>query len=188
MLIGANANEWYMYVDEAIPRSQYLEDLATNYTNFKDELQALLDPDDPRMAMDKLYSSSEMLCTSMFIAAQMASSTPEVYAYQFSRVRSGPGGKKLLAYHGAEIPYIFDTHDDWFTTEEQDRILTESMSAYWVQFARTGNPNAEGLPHWPVFGSDRNYLELGDRIVAQQNVEGEICSILEKRLELNVVR
>jgi para-nitrobenzyl esterase len=187
LLIGANANEWYMYVDEAITGPEYLDDLSANFAEFKHELQALLDPDNPRLALDRLHSSSEMLCTSMFIATQMASRTAAVYAYRFTRVRPGPGGKKLLAYHGAEIPYIFDTHDDWLVTEDKDRILTDTMSAFWVQFANTGNPNADGLPHWPAYGNDRNYLDLGDRILARQNPEAEICAIMEKRLQLNVV-
>jgi para-nitrobenzyl esterase len=34
------------------------------------------------------------------------------------------------------------------------------MQGYWCQFAKTGNPNAgnpntEGLPHWPVFEDGR---------------------------------
>ena len=29
------------------------------------------------------------------------------------RVREGEKAKKYGAYHGAELPYVFDTHDDW---------------------------------------------------------------------------
>ena len=29
------------------------------------------------------------------------------------------------------------------------------MSAAWAAFARTGNPNVKGLPHWPAFTADQ---------------------------------
>ena len=29
--------------------------------------------------------------------------------------------------------------------------LAEKVSAAWIAFARTGNPNTPKLPHWPVF-------------------------------------
>ena len=40
------------------------------------------------------------------------------------------------------------------------------MITYWTNFARTGNPNSEGLVEWPEYGADRAYLELGDSIEA----------------------
>ena len=32
-----------------------------------------------------------------------------------------------------------------------ERALAERVSSYWVNFARTGDPNGRGLPHWPLF-------------------------------------
>lgn len=30
------------------------------------------------------------------------------------------------------------------------------MNTYWVNFAKTGNPNGNGLPLWPVYDSAKN--------------------------------
>ena len=36
------------------------------------------------------------------------------------------------------------------------------MASIWTQFAKTGNPNGEGLPHWPAYSSDTEaYMESG---------------------------
>jgi carboxylesterase type B len=40
------------------------------------------------------------------------------------------------------------------------------MNAYWVQFAKTGNPNRGSLPEWPAYTEDQPWvLEFGDEIV-----------------------
>jgi para-nitrobenzyl esterase len=70
-----------------------------------------------------------------------------------------------LSYHGSEIPYVFDTHDDWLPMEEADRRLTSAMLAYWTNFARTGDPNGAGLPPWPAYDAANSRIqELGSVI------------------------
>jgi para-nitrobenzyl esterase len=46
-----------------------------------------------------------------------------------------------------------------------DHALSKQVSAYWVNFARTGDPNGPGLPEWPVYraATDEN-LEFGDAV------------------------
>jgi para-nitrobenzyl esterase len=56
--------------------------------------------------------------------------------------------------HGAELPYVFQhlelTPLAW---TDADRRISDAMATYWTNFAKTGNPNATGVPPWPAFTS-----------------------------------
>jgi para-nitrobenzyl esterase len=39
-----------------------------------------------------------------------------------------------------------------------DEKLAQKIHAYWVQFAKTGDPNQTGLPNWPRYSSDKEEL------------------------------
>src|SRR5581483_7107740 len=53
------------------------------------------------------------------------------------------------ASHFAELWYVFDHLDQepWCWCEA-DRKVAEEVSSYWVNFARSGNPNSAGLAQW----------------------------------------
>ena len=62
----------------------------------------------------------------------------DVFMYRFAQER--PNSKSLRAYHGAELPYVFDTHDEWLPTTSEDRTVSKEMKTAWINFARSGNP------------------------------------------------
>jgi para-nitrobenzyl esterase len=81
------------------------------------------------------------------------------YAYEFSDENAPLGfgitrvSFPLGAYHTVEIQYlmnIFGTSAT-FTTELQQ--LSDTMIGYWMQFAKTGNPNSAGAPAWSPFSA-----------------------------------
>lgn len=79
-----------------------------------------------------------------------------VYAYVFtyeSPVMDGVG----MAWHCAEIPYIFNNVNLVSTATGGGKVaqtLADKMSSAWIHFARHGNPNHPGLPEWPAFTSE----------------------------------
>ena len=85
-------------------------------------------------------------------------------AYQYVFTRKNSSYPERGAYHSAEMYYVFNTlHPS--ATESDDPRLAAAMIRYWVQFARTGDPNVKGLPEWPEYETDAaRYLELGEEI------------------------
>ena len=92
-----------------------------------------------------------------------------VYYYWFRQQPPFPAGSVYEGWgasHFAELWYVFDHLDqspwNWTTA---DRKLAEEMSSYWVNFARSGDPNGPGLPPWPAFANAESKVQyLGDPI------------------------
>jgi para-nitrobenzyl esterase len=182
LLIGSNEDEWYMYVD-AKPES-----LAAALQAIPQDAREPLrergarEPD-ARRAHARITSLADMQCPPYLLAAAAARNGKRAWVYRFTRMRPGAGGEALRAYHGAEIPYVFDSHDAWFSADEAEPRLTEAMLAYWSNFARSGDPNRPGLPAWPAFGATGGQVqELGTRIAPMEAPDAGLCARLEAAL------
>ena len=78
----------------------------------------------------------------------------------------GDLSRDIGAFHTVEIPYVFQTLDarawPW---QAADRELSDTVAAYWTNFAKTGDPNGKDLPVWPLFdpGCDSTMI-FGEKI------------------------
>jgi para-nitrobenzyl esterase len=181
MLIGNNANEAYAYIPAALSQEDLAQRVsATRYLGNPETLRLLAAEKNPRRALDRVLTADAYLCHSQAFAAGMNASGGRAWMYQFSRVREGPGGKAWGAYHGTEYPYVVNTHDVWMPTTEVDRKLTEQVMAYWVQFARTGNPNGRAKQTWPRFRPP-NYpvIDFNDMISHINAPEDALCQLYQ---------
>ena len=114
------------------------------------------------------------------MAEELRKKGGKTWVYQFNRVRDNELAKKYGAFHGAELPYVFDTHDEWLPTNEADKELTREIQSYWLSFAQTGNPNNDDAVLWPEYdSSDDSTLILDDEIYQRSHESSEICKVMD---------
>lgn len=180
LLIGSNADEWLMYLDESSAERELVSRLeAYKPANREAVLEELGYESTAVRKLDRLVTAHEFVCPSLLLATNLQQKRKNAFVYYFDRVRPGEKSAALGAYHGAEIPYVFDRHDEWLPTADLDREIGRKMMEYWVSFARTGSPNADGLPEWPSFEpSSASTLEIGDTVRSTRHPEATLCEVL----------
>ena len=173
VIFGVNANE--AQPNPAEPTEEQWREALADLPNAA-PVQALLGALPLQERLDALLSATAFDCPSRKLADGFAAAGAPTYFYRFDRVR--PGDHGLGAYHGAEIPYIFNTHDAWLPTTAADQALTQHMMGYWLSFAAKGNPNHEGAPPWPKWTPGDQALVL-DQGIHTVPLDRRLCSLLK---------
>ncbi|XP_045670920.1 cocaine esterase isoform X2 [Ursus americanus] len=122
------------------------------------------DPQTLRAQFHEMMGDSVFVIPALQVANFQRSHSP-VYFYEFQHRPSFLKDIRpphVKADHGDELLFVFGTLPWGANVEvtEEEKLLSRKIMKYWANFARNGNPNGEGLPHWPVFDQEEQYLQL----------------------------
>jgi len=148
---------------------------------------AATDAEARRAAQDLAGDDFIVHDTWKWMEAHLRTGGSPVYRYEFDQTLplplDAPPGAEPAARHSWEIEYVFrvlsSRHLPW---RQEDRDVSELMSTYWTNFAKTGDPNGPGLPAWPAYGARDGYQVM--RIAANPHAAPDGRRARQEFLEL----
>jgi len=169
------------------------EELFSMFGELKEEAKAAYDPDgtkdfaevQTRFNTDKVWAEP-----ARFAAHAVASKGDQAYIFLFSyvptamkeRMRFGPG-------HGTDISFVFDNLrvPEGGTADPSDKEVARIMNGYWVNLAKTGNPNGDGVPLWPIYNKKTNEIidvQPDGKPVAKHDPRKARLDVIEKAVNM----
>ena len=131
------------------------EQLWARYGQWSAQAKAAYDPDgttDLATLISRANDDFGQAEPARFAASAFADNGSPAYLYRFSYVQTSMREQmRAGAPHGGEIGFVFGTLTSrpGSTLSPEDLAVSKMAQAYWVNFARTGDPNGAGLPAWP---------------------------------------
>ena len=182
VIAGTNTDEGTIF-QAMLPFNTPEDYSAAMEAQFGDHASTILDLYPAKDARSLFAAKNQLITDTWFVQntrnmlAGMAKVSSNAWQYHFSR--RAPQAPMLGAFHGMEIGYAFGNLDADASAEDQ--ALSDAMTRYWVQFAKTGDPNVEGLPVWPVYEPETDqHLELGDEIKAGAGYRNDAVNALNE--------
>ncbi|CAL5873987.1 uncharacterized protein PFLUO_LOCUS8272 [Penicillium psychrofluorescens] len=145
--------------------AEYLNDLDETYTtgDWAQKFLALYPANNSVRASgayNSQFTDRSKVGTWLWTQLWAISSQQPVYTYFWDHA---PPGQDQGAYHESEINYVlnnlYGTDKPWTT---EDYVIAAKMNGYWSNFIKTGNPNGDGLVHWPSTADNELVQHVGD--------------------------
>ena len=176
ILIGSNADEARSLVDDlaSVKAATFAADITKRWGALPPQLLAPYPHTTDAQAVTARLAFERDLRFGWDVwtwaRLEAATGRNSAYYYHFAHAPPFPAGSVYAGWgpsHFSELWYVFDHlgQEPWRWTPA-DRALADAMSSYWVNFARTGDPNGPGLAHWPRFETARPRVIHLDQTIA----------------------
>ena len=110
----------------------------------------------------KVAADRMMVEPARFVAKTLSAQGAPAYEYRFSYVAESMRKEWPGAPHASEIPFVFDTVKARYGKDmtAADAAMARTVNAYWVSFAKTGDPNGAGRPVWPRYDAQDRLMDF----------------------------
>ena len=163
LLAGWNADEAKIWFRQShkVTMAQFAEQANKLFGDKAGEFlklyPATTDAEAQRSAED--YADDEFIVYSTWawLQAQAKTGKSPVYCYSFDQIRPVAADSKIAqsamgAVHASELEYVFQALASLnVAVRDEDNQAADTISSYFANFVKTGNPNGSGLPEWPAY-------------------------------------
>jgi para-nitrobenzyl esterase len=162
LMLGSNSGDTAGNRIKAITKQQ----LFARFGQWSAQAKAAYDPDgstDLATLIAKANDDFGQAEPARFAASAFAANGSPVYLYRFSYVQTAMRERFAGAPHGGEIGFVFGTLGSGgfgppIPPTVQDLEASRMAQGYWVNFAKTGDPNGAGLPNWPRYDPKKDVI------------------------------
>jgi para-nitrobenzyl esterase len=192
MIIGTNKDEMGANLND---EKTIIDSIRKQVGEVTDQLLAAYKEYYPEYSLSDIYSlfsaDIRLRMNSIKMAERKLLQPAPVYMYLFNFGIVPEGGSNPRSAHSMELSFVFNhpgmavTSDPGYRTNytisptEEVNLLGRNMSLAWSSFAYNGNPDHDGLPHWPAYNlKERSTLIFDLRCKVENDPARKIREIL----------